>query len=46
MMIATDSIHEPMLAVVARRTDGQDDYVMQSFHFFRSVGFGQGRVKV
>ena len=31
MMVATDSIHGSMFAVVARRNGGQDDYVMQSF---------------
>ena len=31
MMVATDSIHGSIFAVVARREGGQDDYVMQSF---------------
>ena len=31
MMVATDSIHGSIFAVVARRKVGQDDYVMQSF---------------
>ena len=31
MMVATDSIHGSIFAVVARRQGGQDDYVMQSF---------------
>ena len=31
MMVATDSIHGSIFAVVARRGGGQDDYVMQSF---------------
>ena len=31
MMVATDSIHGSIFAVVARRNGGQDDYVMQSF---------------
>ena len=31
MMVATDSIHGSVFAVVARRKSGQDDYVMQSF---------------
>ena len=31
MMVATDSIHGSVFAVVARRKGGQDDYVMQSF---------------
>ena len=31
MMVATDSIHGSIFAVVARRKGGQDDYVMQIF---------------
>ena len=31
MMVATDSIHGSIFAVVARRKSGQDCYVMQSF---------------
>ena len=31
MMVATDSIHGSIFAVVARRKGGQDDHVMQSF---------------
>ena len=31
MMVATDSIHRSIFAVVARRKGGQDEYVMQSF---------------
>ena len=31
MMVATDSIHRSIFAVVARREGGQDDDVMQSF---------------
>ena len=31
MMVATDSIHGSIFAVVARRQGGQDDFVMQSF---------------
>ena len=31
MMVATDSIHVSIFAVVARRKCGQDDNVMQSF---------------
>ena len=30
-MVATDSMHGSIFAVVARREGGQDDYVMQSF---------------
>ena len=30
-MVASDSIHGSIFAVVARRKGGQDDYVMQSF---------------
>ena len=32
MMVASDSIHGSIFAVVARRKGGQDDNVMQSFH--------------
>ena len=32
MMVATDSIHGSIFAVVARRKGGQDDYVMLSLH--------------
>ena len=31
MLVAADSIHGSIFAVVARRKGGQDDYVMQSF---------------
>ena len=31
MMVATDSIHGSIFAVVARRKGGEDDNVMQSF---------------
>ena len=31
IMVATDSIHGSVFAVVARRKGGEDDYVMQSF---------------
>ena len=31
MMVATDSIHGSIFAVVTRRKGGQDDCVMQSF---------------
>ena len=31
MMVATESIHGSIFAVVARKKGGQDDYVMQSF---------------
>ena len=31
MMVATDSVHGSIFAVVERRIGGQDDYVMQSF---------------
>ena len=33
-MIATDSLHGSIFAVVAMRKGGQDDYVMQSFQSF------------
>ena len=35
MMVATDSIHGSIFAVVARRKGGQDDYVMQSFKNYK-----------
>ena len=39
MMIATDSIHGSIFAVVARRTGGQDGCVIQSFqNFFDRLG--------
>ena len=31
MMVAVDSIHGSIFAVVTRRKGGQDDHVMQSF---------------
>ena len=31
MLVATDSTHRSIFAVVARRKGGQDDHVMQSF---------------
>ena len=34
MMVATESIHGSIFAVVARRKGGQDCYVMQSFQFY------------
>ena len=41
MMFATDSTHESIFAVVARREGVLDDCVMQSFQkSYRSVGFG------
>ena len=47
MMVATDSIHGSIFAVVARRNGGQDDYVMQSFQkLHRSIGFGEGRIEM
>ena len=47
MMVATDSIHGSIFAVVARRKGGQDDYVMQSFqNYIDRLGIGQGRVEV
>ena len=40
MMVATDSIHGSIFAVVARRKGGQDDYVMQSFlNYIVRLGF-------
>ena len=39
MMVATNSIHGSIFAVVAGRTGGQDDYVMQSFqHYIDRLG--------
>ena len=44
MLLATDSIPGSIVAVVARRKGGQDDFVMQEFpKLYRSVGFGRGR---
>ena len=34
MVVATDSIHGSIFAVVARRKGDQDDYVMQSFQYY------------
>ena len=47
MMVATDSIHGSIFAVVARRKGGQDDFVIQSFQkLHRQVGSRQGRVEM
>ena len=35
MMVATDSVHGSIFAVVARRMGGQDDCVMQSFQHYK-----------
>ena len=47
MMVATDSIHGSIFAVLAGRKGGQDDHVMQSFqnHTDR-LGLGEGRVEM
>ena len=45
MMVATDSIHGSIFAVVARRKGGQDDYVMQSFQTY-VVRLGLVRVEL
>ena len=45
MLFSTDSIHVSIFAVVVGRKGGQDDYVMQSPKFHRSVGFGEGKLK-
>ena len=42
MMVATESSHGSIFAVVARKKGGQDDYVMQSSKLHRSVGIGEG----
>ena len=46
MMVATDSIHGSIFAVVARRKGGQDDYVMQCSKLHRSIGIGEGRIEM
>ena len=46
MMVATDSIHGSMLAVVTRRKGGQDDHVMQSFqNYIDRLGLVKGESK-
>ena len=46
MMVATDSIHGSIFAVVAWRKGGQDDYVMQSFqNFFDWLGLVKAEFK-
>ena len=46
MMVATDSIHGSIFAVVARRKGGQDDYVMQSFqNYIDRLGFVKAELK-
>ena len=46
MMVATDSIHGSILAVVARRKGVQDDYVMQSFqNYIDRLGLVKAEVK-
>ena len=39
MMVATDSIHGSIFAVVARENGGQDDNVMQSFQKKMLIGW-------
>ena len=47
MMVATDSIHGSIFAVVARRKGGQDDYVMQSFqNYIDRLGLIRAEVEV
>ena len=47
MMVATDSTHASIFAVVARKKGGQDDYVMQSFqNYIDRLGLVRGRVEV
>ena len=46
MMVATDSIHGSIFAVVARRKGGQDDYVMQSFqNYIDQLGMVKAELK-
>ena len=46
MMIATDSIHGSIFAVVAKRKSGQDDYVMQSFqNYIDRLGLVKAELK-
>ena len=46
MMVATDSIHGSIFAVVARRNGGQDDYVMQSFqNYIDRLGLVRAELK-
>ena len=46
MMVATDSIHGSIFAVVARRKGGQDDYVMQSFpNYIDQLGLVKAQLK-
>ena len=46
MMVATDSVHGTIFAVVARSKVCQDDYVMQSFqNFFDRSGLGKAELK-
>ena len=46
MMVATDSIHGSIIAVVPRRKGGQDDHVMQSFHnYIDGLGLVRAELK-
>ena len=46
MMVATDSIHESIFAVVARRKGGQDDYVMQNIqNYIDRLGLVKAELK-
>ena len=46
MMVATDSIHGTIFAVLARRKGGQDDYVMQSFeNYIDRLGLVKAELK-
>ena len=46
MMVATDSIHGSIFAVVARRKGGQDDHVMQSFqNYIDRLGLVRAELK-
>ena len=46
MMVATDSIHGTIFAVLSRRKGGQDDYVMQSFqNYIDRLGLVKAELK-
>ena len=46
MMVATDSIHGSIFAVVARRKGGQDHYVVQSFqNYIDRLGLVKAELK-
>ena len=46
MMVAADSVHGSIFAVVARRKGGQDDYVMQIFqNYIDRLGLVKAELK-